>query len=231
MNVHAHGSATKVLVLGGKGAIGSAIADHFTACGYTVVAASRSTFDLARREEILDYFAQHQLEFDVLIHSAGWNVPKEFELSNDEEIRHSIDSNLLGFLTVARECIPHWKKTGTGRIVVISSLYGLLGRHGRLPYVASKHALNGAVKTLAIELAPHGVLANTVSPGYIATDLTFRNNSKEKIDALVAGIPLGRMGSPEEIAKVVAFLGSSENTYINGQDIIVDGGFSIGGFQ
>ena len=231
MNAQVNGSPMNILVLGGKGAIGSAIADHYRACGHTVLAVSRSNFDLARRGEILDYFAQHQLGFDVLIHSAGWNVPKEFELSNDEEINHSINSNLLGFLTVARACIPHWKKTGTGRIVVISSLYGFLGRHGRLPYVASKHALNGAVKTLAIELAPHGVLANTVSPGYISTDLTFRNNSKEKINALVAGIPVGRMGSANEIAKVVGFLGSSANTYINGQDIVVDGGYSIGGFQ
>lgn len=231
MNVQAGAKSMKVLVLGGKGAIGSAIVDRFTSCGHTVVALSRSNFDLAQREEILNYFNQNRPDFDVLIHSAGWNVPKEFEKSNDEEIQHSINSNLLGFLTVARSCIPYWRKTRTGRIVVISSLYGFLGRHSRLPYVASKHALNGAVKTLAIELAQLGVLANTVSPGYVATDLTFRNNSKEKIKALVAGIPLGRMGSPDEIAKIVAFLGSSENTYINGQDIIVDGGYSIGGFQ
>lgn len=221
----------KVLVLGGKGAIGGAIAEHFTACGHAVTAVGRGEFDLARREQILDYFAQQPAEFDVLVHSAGWNVPKAFDQSSDDDIRLSLEANLFGFLCVVRACLPHWKQTGSGRIVAISSLYGFLGRHGRLPYVASKHALNGSVKTLAIELAPHGVLVNTVSPGYIATDLTFRNNSPEKIDALVAGIPVGRMGSPLEIAKVAAFLGSRDNTYINGQDIIVDGGFSIGGFQ
>jgi 3-oxoacyl-[acyl-carrier protein] reductase len=221
----------KALVLGGKGAIGGAIAAHLTDCGHAVTALGRDAFDLSRREQILDYFVQQPAAFDLLVHSAGWNVPKAFDQTSDDDIRLSLEANLLGFLSVVRACLPHWKKTGCGRIVVISSLYGFLGRHGRLPYVASKHALNGSVKTLAIELAPHGVLVNTVSPGYIATDLTYRNNSQEKIDALVAGIPVGRMGSPLEIAKVVAFLGSRDNTYINGQDIIVDGGFSAGGFQ
>jgi NAD(P)-dependent dehydrogenase (short-subunit alcohol dehydrogenase family) len=231
MNTLAQGSAMKVLVLGGKGAIGSAIAGHFTAYGHVAKAVGRGDFDLAIREEILDYFAREPADFDVLVHSAGWNIPRCFEESSDDDIRQSMGANLFGFLSVVRTCLPHWKTTGYGRIVVISSLYGFLGRHGRLPYVASKHALNGAVKTLAIELAPHGVLVNSVSPGYISTDLTFRNNSRDKIDALVTGIPMGRLGTPLEIAKVVAFLGSPNNTYINGQDLIADGGFSIGGFQ
>jgi 3-oxoacyl-[acyl-carrier protein] reductase len=221
----------KALVLGGKGEIGSAIASRLTESGYAVTAVGRSDFDLARREDIVAYFEQNLADFDVLVHSAGWNVPKDFELLTDDEIRHNLDANLLGFLTVARACIPYWKRVQSGRIVVLSSLYGFFARRGRLPYVASKHALNGVVKTLAIELAPFGVLANTVSPGYIATDLTYRNNTQEKIDALVSGIPVGRMGSPDEIARVVDFLSSSQNTYINGQNIVVDGGYSIGGFQ
>lgn len=221
----------RALVLGGKGEIGSAIADRLTQDGYVVTAVGRGDFDLARSEEVLAYLGRATPAFDVLVHSAGWNVPKEFESLTDDEIRQSLDVNLLGFLTVVRACIPHWKATLSGRIVVLSSLYGFFARKGRLPYVASKHALNGVVKTLAIELAPHGVLANTVSPGYIATNLTYRNNSKEKIDELVNGIPVGRMGRPDEIANVVAFLSSNQNTYINGQNIIADGGYSIGGFQ
>jgi len=221
----------KALVLGGHGEIGSAIVDRLSRDGYIVTAVGRGDFDLARREEVLAYLERATPTFDVLVHSAGWNVPKLFESLTDDEIRQSLDANLLGFLTVARACIPHWKATRSGRIVVLSSLYGLFAREGRLPYVASKHALNGVVKTLAIELAPHGVLANSVSPGYIATNLTFRNNSRAKIDELVSGIPVGRMGRPAEIADVVAFLSSSQNTYVNGQTIVVDGGYSIGGFQ
>ncbi len=221
----------KTLVLGGKGGIGSAIVERLTRDGHAVTCVGRRDFDLTRREEVRAYLERTMPTFDVLVHSAGWNIPKEFATLTDDEIRQTLDANLLGFLTVARACIPHWKATQSGRIVVLSSLYSFFARKGRLPYVASKHALNGVVKALAIELAPHGVLANTVSPGYIATDLTYRNNSKEKIDELVRGIPVGRMGRPDEIAHVVAFLSSSQNTYINGQNIVVDGGYSVGGFQ
>jgi 3-oxoacyl-[acyl-carrier protein] reductase len=110
-------------------------------------------------------------------------------------------------------------------------LYGFLARKGRLPYVISKHGLLGAVRTLAIELAKYNILTNAVSPGYINTKMTTKNNSPEKINELVQGIPQRRLGKPEEIAKVVNFLVNDDNTYINGQDIVVDGGFSIGGFQ
>jgi 3-oxoacyl-[acyl-carrier protein] reductase len=95
----------------------------------------------------------------------------------------------------------------------------------------SKHALNGAVKTLAIELASHGVLVNAISPGYIGTKMTYKNNSPETISKLVSGIPLGRLGYPEDIAEVASFLCSPKNRYLTGQDLVVDGGFSVGGFQ
>jgi len=95
----------------------------------------------------------------------------------------------------------------------------------------SKHALQGAVKTLAIEWAPLGVLVNAISPGYISTKMTYKNNSAETIARFIAGIPLGRLGTPEDIAEVASFLCSSNNRYLTGQDLVVDGGFSIGGFQ
>ena len=114
---------------------------------------------------------------------------------------------------------------------MISSLYGFLARKGRLPYVISKHALNGAVKTLAIELAPFGIIVNALSPGYIATKMTYQNNSPEKVAKFVEGIPVGRLGDPGDIAEVAAFLCSRKNRYLTGQDIVVDGGFSVGGFQ
>jgi 3-oxoacyl-[acyl-carrier protein] reductase len=220
----------KALVLGGKGAIGQAVAARLTQVGHDVTSVGRPDFDLTDSEQIASYFDCRPAEFDILVHSGGYNVPKSFETLTDEEIRRSLNANLFGFLDVARLCIPHWKASGTGRVVVLSSLYGFLGRRGRLPYVISKHALNGAVKTLAIELGPLGVLVNSVSPGYIATTLTFRNNTAQEIEKLVDGIPVGRLGTPVEVAKVVEFLCSDLNTYINGQDLVVDGGFSVGGF-
>jgi 3-oxoacyl-[acyl-carrier protein] reductase len=221
----------KALVLGGKGAIGKAIVSRLADSGYEVTAAGRDDFDLTNDDEISSFFGDRRADFDVLVHSGGCNTPKIFESLTDDEIRHSLEANLFGFLRVARHCIPHLKINGKGRIVVISSLYGFLGRRGRLPYVMSKHALNGVVKTLAIELGPFGVLVNSVSPGYIATPLTYRNNSSEDIEKIVNSIPVGRLGAPADIARVVEFLCSAQNTYINGQDIVVDGGFSSGGFQ
>lgn len=223
-------SSMKALVLGGKGDIGAAVCQRLRQAGHQVLAVGRDDFDLTSSTQIASFFETHGGDFDLLIHSGGYNVPKNFNALTDEEIRLCIDSNLFGFLDVVRHCCPHWQTRQYGRIVVLSSLYGFMGRRGRLPYVMSKHALNGAVKTLAIELAASGVLVNSVSPGYIATALTYRNNSASDIDKITSGIPLGRMGEPSEIAKVVEFLCSDLNTYINGQDIVVDGGYSIGGF-
>ena len=116
-----------------------------------------------------------------------------------------------------------------GRIVVISSIFGFLSRSGRLPYSASKHALIGACKTLAIELGCDGVLVNSVSPGYIQTDLTTKNNDQETLSRIIRNIPVQRLGLPSDIAEAAYFLGSESNQYITGQNIIIDGGLSIDG--
>ena len=221
----------RALILGGKGDIGSAITQKLSSDGVQATGVGRAQFDLTNVAQIDDYFDAHGSEFEILVHSGGLNHPKIFEELTDQEIRTSLDANLHGFLHVVRRLLPYWKQAGYGRMLVISSLYGFLARRGRLPYVMSKHALNGAVKTLAIELASYGVLVNSLSPGYIATKLTYQNNTEEAIARLVAGIPVGHMGDPTDIAEVAAFLCSSKNRYINGQDIVVDGGFSAGGFQ
>lgn len=221
----------RALVLGGKGDIGSAITQKLSSNGVDAISVGRSDFDLANPKQISNYFKVNGSQFDILVHSSGLNNPKTFEELTDTEIRESLDANVIGFLDVVRELTTDWRRNRFGRVLVISSLYGFLARKGRLPYVMSKHALNGVVKTLAIELAPYGVLVNSLSPGYIATKLTYKNNSTETIERLISGIPIGRMGDPEDIAEVASFLCSPSNRYINGQDIVVDGGYSVGGFQ
>jgi 3-oxoacyl-[acyl-carrier protein] reductase len=221
----------RALILGGRGDIGGAISHQLSLDGLEVVSVGKSDFSLESFEEINAYFAKSGNNFDVLVHSAGLNHPKLFEQLSEEEISESLDVNLRGFLHVVRICLPHWKKNNYGKILVISSLYGFLARRGRLPYVVAKHALCGAVKTLAIELAEHGILVNSVSPGYIETKMTHANNSPEVIQKLLKGIPLARLGTPQDIAEVASFLCSSKNKYLTGQDIVVDGGFSVGGFQ
>lgn len=221
----------RALILGGKGDIGGAISHQLSLDGFEVINVGRSDFDLKSFEQIDSYFAKNGNDFDVVVHSAGLNHIKLFEQLSDDEISESLNVNLHGFLRVTRICLPHWKKNNFGRILVVSSLYGFLARRGRLPYVMAKHALNGAVKTLAIEFAEHGILVNSVSPGYIETKMTRTNNSPETIKKLLSGIPVGRLGTPQDIAEVASFLCAPKNTYLTGQDIVVDGGFSIGGFQ
>jgi 3-oxoacyl-[acyl-carrier protein] reductase len=222
----------RILILGGYGDIGTSIATAFSIeenC--EVVRARSSECNLASKDSVMEFMSRIGHEFDVLIHCAGWNQPELFETTDIEKIEYSLKVNLMGFLQLTQLLIPYWKKKGAGKVVAISSLYGTFGRKGRLPYVSSKHALVGAIKTLAIELAPYGVLVNSLSPGYVLTKMTSQNNSIAAIEQLVRGIPLGRMASTDEIAEGVRFLASDRNTYITGQDIVMDGGYSAGGFQ
>ena len=217
-----------VLVLGGRGDIGGAIVDRFTMAGHDVVAVGRAEFDLADPATIHAWLDRPRPEVGVLVHSAGLNHPKPFTDLSDAEMRECFAANVEGFVQVARRLLPELANVG-GRIVVLSSIFGFLARHGRLPYVMSKHALIGIVKSLAIELAPEGVLVNAVSPGYIDTKLTRANNDDQTIARLTSAIPLGRLGRSTDIAEMVYFLGSESNKYVTGQDIVVDGGFSIDG--
>ena len=97
---------------------------------------------------------------------------------------------------------------------------------GRTIYAVTKHGIHGVTSNLAVELAPYNILVNTVCPGFTMTALTKKNNSKEQIDQLAVSIPLGRLAEPEEQAKVVCFLAGENNTYITGQQIAVDGGYT-----
>jgi NAD(P)-dependent dehydrogenase (short-subunit alcohol dehydrogenase family) len=217
-----------VLVLGGRGDIGSAIADRFASGGHQVLVVGRADFDLTEPDSIDAWFDMPHPAFGVLVHSAGFNVPKRFVDLTDDEIGQCFAANVEGFLRVARRALPDLVAQ-QGRIVVLSSIFGFLSRVGRLPYAMSKHALVGIVKTLALELAQEGVLVNAVSPGYIDTRLTRANNDDATIARLTSAVPMRRLGVPEDIAEVVYFLGSSKNRYMTGQDIVVDGGFSIDG--
>lgn len=117
------------------------------------------------------------------------------------------------------------KRQGYGRIVNIASVFGVVSREQRAAYSSSKFALRGLTMAVSNELARHNVLVNAVSPGFILTDLTRRILSEQEIVDLAQQIPMRRFGKPEEIAKVVLFLASSMNTYLTGQNIIVDGGY------
>jgi 3-oxoacyl-[acyl-carrier protein] reductase len=159
------------------------------------------------------------------------NTPGAFDTLPLKNIEVALQVNLLGFLRLVQAYSDHWKRMRNGHIVVVSSLYGFISRKGRLPYAVSKHALMGAVKTMAIEFGGYGVMVNAVSPGFINTKMTAKNNSPEVIKQLVARIPINKLGDCMDVARAVSFLASPTNHYINGHDLVVDGGYSVGGFQ
>jgi 3-oxoacyl-[acyl-carrier protein] reductase len=115
-----------------------------------------------------------------------------------------------------------------GRIVNISSIYSIISRKGRAAYSASKAGLNGFTRTAALEYAGEGILVNSVCPGFVDTDLTRQNNTREQLAELTNHVPLRKLGSPDEIANFVYFLGSEQNQFITGQTIPIDGGFTTG---
>lgn len=225
-------SSRKVLVLGGTGDIGAAITRRLI-LDYRdeVISVGSKDLNLADAHSVEFFLERYGSDFDVLIHSAGFNQPGLFEKLDMKSIESTIQANLMGFLRISQSLIPYWKTQSRGNVVIISSLYGFFSRKGRLPYAISKHALIGAMKTMAIELGEFGVMVNAVSPGYIDTKMTSKNNSPEMIQKLISGIPVKKLGSSDDVARAVSFLASPQNQYINGIDLVVDGGYSVGGFQ
>lgn len=216
-----------VLVTGGSRGIGKAICERFLLAGYRVVAPTREEMDLADASSVKDYIAHNQDKvFDVIVNNAGINDIHNIEQITDEEIDRAMAINLTSPMRLLRGFVGGMKRQGYGRIVNIGSIWAVVSKAGRCVYSATKNGIHGVTNTLAIELAPSGILVNTVCPGFTLTELTYQNNSSEQIAAICTEIPLGRMAEPSEIAELVFFLGSEQNTYITGQKITIDGGFT-----
>jgi 3-oxoacyl-[acyl-carrier protein] reductase len=128
-------------------------------------------------------------------------------------------------LSIIQQCIPYMVTKGYGRVVNIGSIWIELAMQKRLAYSASKNALHALTKAIIAEYSDKGIICNTVSPGFIGTDLTYQNNSELEIQKIKEKVPLRRLGTPEEIANLVLYL-TVENSFIAGQNIIIDGGYS-----
>ncbi len=218
----------KVLVTGGSRGIGRAIVQKYENNGYEVVAPSRKELDLSYPESVEEYVERHKNEsFHVLVNNAGCNLINDFVNVNDEEMNQMLQVNLVSPIRLIRGFLPAMKKLEYGRIVNIGSIWGIISKPGRGIYSTTKHGVHGVTNTLALEVGQYNILVNTVCPGQTITELTYKNNSLEEIRQMERDIPLGRLAQPEEIANVVYFLGSEDNTYITGQQIIVDGGISV----
>lgn len=207
----------KVLITGGSRGIGAAIVSTFRNQNHDVYAPDRKTLDLSSKKITLE-----RRDFDIVVNNAGINPLKNILDINDTEV---LQVNYLSPLSIVQQCIPYMLEQKYGRIINIGSIWIDLAKSQRLAYSSSKTAIHALTKSISAEYSSYNILANTVSPGFINTELTRENNTSLQIDKIKSQIPLKRLGTPQEIADIVYFF-SIVNTFITGQNIIADGGFS-----
>jgi 3-oxoacyl-[acyl-carrier protein] reductase len=227
------------LVTGGTRGIGEAIARRLVAAGAAVlvtgtraggVPPSGCSYRAINFEDAAatETFAGEAAEmgFDILINNAGINVISPFDRIDPKDFDRIHQVNVRAPFLLCRMLIPGMRSRGWGRIVNISSIFGKVSREFRAAYSTSKFGLDGMTAALAAEVAADGILANCVAPGFIDTDLTRRILGEKGVTELVSRIPVKRLGTAEEIAAFVVWLAGPENTYISGQNIAIDGGFT-----
>jgi 3-oxoacyl-[acyl-carrier protein] reductase len=207
----------RILITGGSRGIGSDICEIFKKYGHEVIAPTREELDLSQP------FSFIPEKIDILINNAGINIIDSiFEGENYEEM---MTVNYFSPLRLFKLCLPHMKKQNYGRVVNIGSVWVDYAKPGRSSYSASKNALHSLTKAITAEYGTYNILANTVSPGFFITDMTFQNNTEEDLKDIRSKIPVGRLGYTNEVADLVYYL-SANNSYISGQNIVIDGGYS-----
>jgi 3-oxoacyl-[acyl-carrier protein] reductase len=232
-------SGRGALVTGGTRGIGNAIASRLRHDGAEVsITGTRSDFSAPRGFEYfavdfadrssLERFVNivEQREFDILVNNAGINKIGPFADIAAEDFDRIQAVNIGSAFRLCQAVLPGMRKKKWGRIVNVSSIFGKIAKEFRGSYAASKFAMDGMTVALAAEVAGEGILANCVAPGFVDTELTRRILGSQGIEELVNRIPIRRLATPEEIAAFVAWLASPENTYITGQNIAIDGGFT-----
>jgi len=165
---------------------------------------------------------------DILVNNAGINKIESIDEVSDEDWAKILTVNLTGSMRMTRAISKNMKKNyHGGRILNISSIFGVISKSRRNAYSASKTGLIGLTRASALDLAPYNILVNALCPGFTMTELTESVLSKKEMDDLQQEVPLGRFAEVNEIARAALFLCSDSNTYITGQTLLVDGGFTI----
>lgn len=238
-------TAKTILITGATRGIGQSIADEFEKAGAKLILTGTNSENInllnkkyngLRRYFMLDFSSSLSVssfseilknitKIDVLINNAGINILNEFIESRDDDFDKLVDINLKGPYLLSKYVARKMVSNNYGRIINICSIWSKITRPKRSLYTMTKNALHGLTQTMAIELAKHNIMVNSLSPGFTLTDLTRETNTKEELDSIANMIPLGRMAEPNEIAKVALFLASEQNSYLTGQNIVVDGGF------
>lgn len=237
------------LVTGGTGGIGTAICLQLAGEGYRVIANHLSAendaaiawqkslkdkgFDIALvAGDVGDYDSVEAMiktaeaevgSIDVLVNNAGITLDKTLKRMSPNDWNAVININLTGAFNCTKHVIDSMLANGFGRVINISSINGQKGQFGQTNYSAAKAGLHGFTKALAQEVASKGVTVNTVSPGYIATEMVMAV-AEEIRQSIIDQVPVGRLGKPEEIARAVAFLAADDAGFITGSNLSVNGG-------
>jgi acetoacetyl-CoA reductase len=244
-------AARVAFVSGGMGGIGTAICRRLGAAGHTLVAGCLPGYekkagwlDAMRREGFRVHAAEGDVsKFDscaemfynvrsvvgpveILVNNAGITRDAVFKRMTEQDWMAVINTNLNSVFNVTRQVIDGMVERGWGRVVNISSVNAIKGQFGQTNYSAAKAGMAGFSKALAQEVVRKGVTVNTVSPGYVETDLVMAIRPEVR-EQIIASIPMGRLARPEEVAAVVAFLASEEAGYITGANISVNGGMHM----
>lgn len=216
---------SKVLVTGASRGIGKAIAELFVQKGFDVLSPTRQEMDLASSDSIKFYIDNHK-DISILINCAGINNLANLDEMTEEKLHEMIQVNLVAQTLLIKYVSESMKKQNYGRIVNFSSIWSEFSKERRVMYSIAKSGVNGLTTAAAVELAKFNILVNAVAPGFVNTEMTSKNNTPEQIAKLADALPIKRLAEPREIAELVYFLASDKNSFITGQTIFIDGGFS-----
>ena len=227
------------VITGGTSGIGRCTAQAMLARGYTVYELSRRAEGVAGMQHIVAdvtkeetlaaavaQILQREDHIDVLINNAGFGISGAIEFTKTEDAKRLFDADFFGMVNVNRAVIPHMRQAGTGRIVNLSSVAAAAPIPFQAYYSAAKAGLIGLTKALAKEEGPSGITVNCVAPGVIDTDMMAAFTAEDKA-ALAEETPVGRLGSADEVAKLLLYLAGEDAGYITGQVFGVNGGLVI----
>lgn len=239
------------IVTGGGSGLGFAIAQKFIENGITTIISGRDgqklnnakkilgenchavTFDL-NDLSLIPSFVQSILkkfgQIDILVNNAGINMKKDFIDVTDEEFHQVLSTNLLAVFALSREVVKHMLQKKAGSIINISSMAAHYGLPKVIAYSASKTAIEGMTRAMAVELSPKGIRVNAIAPGFIYSDMTDKslNNDPERKGKVFSRTPMGIMGQPEDIGNAALYLAGDAAKFVTGVVLPVDGGNSIG---
>ena len=207
-------------------ALQQAVGELGSNCSYAV-------FDLSALDTIPAFAARLEKDFgsvDILVNNAGINLKKDFLELTDEDFDRIIKTNQYAVFALTREIAKQMVPRRTGSIVMISSMASQYGIPKVVAYSASKSAVEGMTRAMAVELSPLGIRVNCIAPGFIATEMSAKalNNDKERMNKVLSRTPMGKLGQPSDIGNAVVYLCSNEASYVTGVVLPVDGGNSIG---